>query len=123
VRPYTFAENFLFASVRDEAWKLLVPFDLIDGDAWLSGADSNGLIPVLFDLRADPGEAKNVLGANVEVAKRLHAALRAWFVTMPKVRIESSPRDLDAVQRMKDLGYTDGGIGIDESGTGAHGGQ
>ncbi|MBL8862410.1 MAG: sulfatase [Planctomycetes bacterium] len=114
VRPYSFAENALFASIHDLSWKLLVPFALIDGDGWERGETSHGLGPVLLDLVNDPGEERNVLGANLDVARRLHAALRAWFKELPEVRIEYSPRDLDAIQRMEALGYTAGGIGIDE---------
>jgi len=114
VREFSFAENATFAAIQDRRWKLLMPFALICGDGWERGETSRGIPPVLFDLVQDPGETKNVLAANVEEARRLAAALCTWFQAMPAIRIEHSPRDLEAEQRLKDLGYTDGGIGIDE---------
>jgi arylsulfatase A-like enzyme len=73
VRAHNYAENELYVAIREPGWKLLVPHALVEGDAWLSGADAGGLIPVLFDLAQDPGETRNVLGANVDVACRRRA--------------------------------------------------
>lgn len=114
VREFSFAENAIFASIQDRKWKLLVPFALICGDGWEKGEKAHGIGPVLLDLVNDPGETKNVLAANVEEARRLSAALCTWFQAMPEIRIEHSQRDFEAEQRLKDLGYTEGGIGIDE---------
>ncbi len=114
VREFSFAENAIFASIQDRSWKMLVPFSLICGAGWENGETSHGIGPVLLDLVNDPGETKNVLAANIEDARRLTAALCSWFQAMPEIRVEYSPRDRDAEKRLEDLGYSRGGIGIDQ---------
>ncbi len=114
VREFSFAENAIFASIQDRRWKMLVPFALICSDGWEKGETSHGIGPVLLDLVNDPEETKNVLAQNIEEARRLTGALCVWFQSMPAIRIEYSPRDREAEQRLKGLGYTDGGIGIDQ---------
>jgi len=113
VREFSFAENQSFASIQDARWKMLVPFELITRDDWATGRASNGLPIVLLDLLNDPSEQRNVASAEPEQAARLHAALRAWFATMPEIRIEYSPRDLEEQKRLLEaLGYTDSGTSI-----------
>jgi arylsulfatase A-like enzyme len=55
--------------VRDGQWKLLIN---ADG----SGAE-------LYDVVSDPGEEKNVLKENVEIAKRLSEAAVKWRQSLP----------------------------------------
>lgn len=113
VREYSFAENMWFASIQDARWKMLVPFELIDADDWATRRASNKLGVVLLDLANDPAEQRNVVDAHPAEAQRLHAALRAWFATMPAIRIELTDRDQEEMQRLLDgLGYTGGGTGI-----------
>lgn len=115
VREYSFAENALFASIQDRRWKLLVPFDRIAADDWMEKPAENGLRVVLLDLEQDPDEMFNVLDREPDPARRLHAALRAWFSGMPKIRIGFSPRDQAEIDRMNSLGYTNSGIGIGDT--------
>ncbi len=115
VREYSFAENANFASIQDRHWKLLVPFEHIDVDDWIPAPDVKGLRPFLVDLVNDEAELHDVLFAEPQQAERLHTALRAWFRSMPKVRIGYSPRDLAERKRMEDLGYTESGIGIGDT--------
>jgi arylsulfatase A-like enzyme len=56
-------------AVRDGDWKLLV------------NADGTGA--ELYDLAADPKEAKNLAGDKPEVAKRLTEAALAWRKSLP----------------------------------------
>jgi arylsulfatase A-like enzyme len=120
VREFSFAENTWFASIQDARWKMLVPFELIESDDWATRRAANKLGVVLLDLANDPAEQKNVLAAHLDEARRLHAALRAWFATMPAVRIEYSDRDQEEMQRLLDsLGYTGGGTGIGGTDSGA----
>jgi len=113
VREYSFAENHLYASIQDQRWKLLVPFDLIERDDWATGRADNGLSIVLLDLVQDPAEQRNVAASAPEQSARLHAALRAWFAGMPEIRIEYSAHDLEEQKRLiEGLGYGGGGTGI-----------
>lgn len=117
VREYSFAENALFASAQDARWKLLVPFDRIECGA-LDRTEPGASTVVLFDLANDPAESRNVLTEHPAEARRLHAALCAWFQGMPKVRIEYSTRDLEEMKRtLEKLGYTAGGTGLGGTGS------
>lgn len=113
VREHSFAENALSASAQDRRWKLLVPFDRIECGALDAPAAPGASTIVLFDLQADPREERNVLSEHPAEARRLHAALCAWFREMPKVRVEYSTRDLEEMQRtLEKLGYTSSGTGL-----------
>lgn len=113
VREFSFAENMFYASIQDARWKMLVPFELIERDDWATARASNRLSVVLLDLVNDPAEQKNVVAEHVDEATRLHGALRAWFKTMPAVRIEYSDRDHEQMQILLDkLGYTGSGTGV-----------
>lgn len=56
-------------AVREGKWKLLCDYD--------------GSAPRLFDVLADPGEAKNLAGEEKETAERLAKAAVAWHQSMP----------------------------------------
>ncbi len=110
VRDFSFAENGLFLSVQDRRWKLILPTDLVDEEAWAKGVNARGVRPVLFDLENDPGEERDALPEHRAEADRLAGVLRAWNATMPIPRMELSHRDLEAMERFSQLGYT-GGVG------------
>ncbi len=111
VREFSFAENPMFVSIQDTRWKLIVPFDLIEPDSWAKGQDANGFAPILFDLANDPQEDRDAIAEQRVEAERLIQALRVWNKAMPVARMEFSARDWEEIERMKQLGYTAGGIG------------
>jgi uncharacterized sulfatase len=59
-------------AVRDGKWKLLCDYD--------------GSNPRLFDLLADPGEARNLAGEQPENTARLTMAVFDWHLSMPADR-------------------------------------
>lgn len=109
VRPHSFAENAYFHSAQDGRFKLLV-----DARAWseptlvAARAVKDRFLPRLYDLRADPAEANNVLDAHLQEAEELFQALRGWNARLPVRRMEESHRDLEMKARFKELGYTGG---------------
>jgi uncharacterized sulfatase len=71
-------------AVRDGKWKLLCEYD--------------GSMPMLFDLLADPGEAKNLAAAEPERVARLSKAAVGWHRSMPADRgpelgVNGPPKD------------------------------
>jgi len=58
--------------IREGQWKLRRPTRRGDGQL------------ELYDILADPAEAKNVAAQNPDVAKRLSTKLAAWVSTLPK---------------------------------------
>jgi hypothetical protein len=56
-------------AVRDGRWKLLV--------------EEDGTAARLFDLTADPGEAKDVAAAHPDIVKRLREAVLTWNRGLP----------------------------------------
>lgn len=68
-RPGPPANRFPDLAVRDGKWKLL--------------AEMDGSQPQLYDLNADPAEAKNLAAEQPEVVERLRKALLEWNATLP----------------------------------------
>ncbi|MFH1277731.1 MAG: sulfatase-like hydrolase/transferase [Candidatus Eisenbacteria bacterium] len=80
-------------SIRREGWKLVVtPF--------LDGME-------LFDLAADPGETRNVMGREPEIAADLEAALLAWIREKnPGFRENDLTVGEEIREKLKALGYS-----------------
>lgn len=66
-------------AIRDGNWKLMV-----------NATPDGGRAVMLFDLAADPGEARDLAAQNPETVARLQAAWEAWNATLPPPRW---PRD------------------------------
>lgn len=64
-------QNIIF--IRSSRWKLMV---------W-----PNGQL-VLYDLQKDPGETRNVLDQNYEIAEQLNKKLSAWYLDNVKLKLE-----------------------------------
>ena len=61
----------------------------------------------LFDLRTDPGEQRNVLASNLDVARKLATRLReieSVFPGMEGGAVDLSP---ETIERLRSLGYLD----------------
>jgi uncharacterized sulfatase len=56
-------------AMRDGDWKLLCEYD--------------GSLPELYDLRADPGEQRNVAGEHADIVRRMTAAVVRWHSSLP----------------------------------------
>jgi uncharacterized sulfatase len=56
-------------AMRDGDWKLLCEYD--------------GSLPELYDLRADPGEQRNVAGERADVVRRMTEAVVCWHTSLP----------------------------------------
>jgi arylsulfatase A-like enzyme len=69
--------------------------------------DLGGNSPALFDLRADPGETRNVLPAERRAYARLRDALAAWLARTEGAGTadESARRAREAEQKLRSLGY------------------
>ncbi|MCZ6597819.1 MAG: sulfatase-like hydrolase/transferase [Planctomycetota bacterium] len=114
VKEFSFAENGLFLSIQDEAWKLIVRDDAFEGegDGWeriLSGAITGTR---LFHLAVDPHEMENVFAAQREEARRLYEALAEYDrgMPIPRADIRRSARDIEDERLFESLGYA-GGVG------------
>ena len=59
--------------------------------------------PEMYDLRADPGQARNVAGDRVEDLARMRRAVRAAMATAPEARPAAIPRE--AREQLRSLGY------------------
>jgi uncharacterized sulfatase len=68
-RPGPPRDRFPDLAVRDGRWKLLV--------------EEDGTAARLFDLTADPGEAKDVAAAHPDIVKRLREAVLTWNRGLP----------------------------------------
>ena len=64
--------------------------------------------PELYDLAVDPGETRNVYGAEVQAAARLKARLAARRKTMKTAHAVSVELDTRALDALKQLGYLGG---------------
>ncbi len=64
------------------------PFAIRDGN-WKLLAGMGGANPQLYDLAADPGEARDVGAQNPGVRDRLLARLKAWMASLPRYRSAS----------------------------------
>ena len=65
--------------------------------------DLGGKPPVLFDLRADPGETRNVLPAERRTYARLRDALASWLARNEGKGAADEARE--AQKKLKSLGY------------------
>ena len=65
------------AGIREDRWKLIHP------------TRKNGGELELYDILADPSEAKNVAAEHPEAVKQLSAKVQAWVATLPKEYIKS----------------------------------
>lgn len=81
-------------AVRSGHWKLIVP-------------QREGGTTLLFDLRSDPGEHKDVSSANPDLSQQLEKRLVRWFESLP-----SSPElrtvpltDKEVEEQLRALGY------------------
>jgi arylsulfatase A-like enzyme len=121
LREFSFAENGLEMSVQDEQWKLIVPAMPLEKETLASLAENRIVKPRLFHLTVDPDERSNLFAKNSNLlapdnvqAQRLLDALKQWDASMPIPRsdIVQSARDVEqARRRLRELGYTDEGIG------------
>ena len=69
--------------------------------------DLGGKSPALFDLKADPGETRNVLAAERRTYAHLRDALTAWLARTEGAGTadESARRAREAEQKLRSLGY------------------
>jgi arylsulfatase A-like enzyme len=90
-------------SIRDDHWKLIRTlsdvsyardFELVAGTV------------ELYDLRADPGEVRDVAMLNVEERRRLDAELDAWVAAHPATR-PGAPDPTDKTDELRALGYVE----------------
>ncbi|MBI2835595.1 MAG: sulfatase-like hydrolase/transferase, partial [Acidobacteria bacterium] len=58
----------------------------------------------LYDLKADPGERRNLFNAGEGRSQRLQARLSEWIRLMPSAA-KPVPLDPDAIERLRALGY------------------
>jgi arylsulfatase A-like enzyme len=61
----------------------------------------------LYDIASDPGEERNLIDAEPEVAARLRKSLEEWLASFSPARASDEELELDAAmrQRLEDLGY------------------
>lgn len=59
----------------------------------------------LYDLREDPGETRNVIGENPEVARRLRAELDSLGAMEIEIREPATPMSEEAAAKLRALGY------------------
>jgi len=83
--PSLYWKSYPSYAIRQGRWKVLVN----------AGADG-GMVPMLFDLEADPSETTNVIERNAGVADRLAADWESWAATLPPARWPSN-KIFDAV--------------------------
>lgn len=105
VRPYSFAENGPYLSVRDGRWKLVITRGLLSAEETPEG---EGAQRWLYDLEQDPEQHKNLVLLEEERAGTLLQALREMDARLP-IRsdlLRLSHRDHSQVQSFKDLGYS-----------------
>ncbi len=79
------------------------PLTSLVGERWklVRAADAQ-----LYDLSSDPGEAKNVAGANPGVVQGMIARLTTMAAAAPAVK--SAPAVAEAAERLRALGYVSG---------------
>jgi len=123
IREHSFALNPNFMSIRSERFKLIVPFEAVEGEPqdW-SSRWQGSLQPRLYALGDDPGERHSLLPTSdpelQAEATRLFQALAAWDASQPIPRhnVVKGPRDLEDARLLGDLGY---GEGVEIPGGGA----
>jgi arylsulfatase A-like enzyme len=114
LREFSFAENGLEMSVQDEQWKLIVPAVPLEKETLASLKLNKIVKPRLFHLASDPGETRDVIEDEPAQAERLLVPLKDWDARMPIPRSDIVQSALDREQarrRLRELGYTDEGIG------------
>jgi arylsulfatase A-like enzyme len=105
-------------SVRGRRWKLVREYRFRrDRESNGSGAsDYNNLVALfaerpyrsesrLYDLQADPAEARDRFEAEPEVARRLESALDGWWVHLVSHRAAPHHMEEDMIRRLEALGY------------------
>lgn len=62
---------------------------------------------LLFDMQADPGETRDVLSANSEVALRLARTLANYCMKLPRYRSDAPPAPMtqDDARTLREMGY------------------
>ncbi len=123
VRPYSFAENGRFAAIQNDRYKLVVLRGMLKAKTlesaqgcWADALSNPQSQPRFFDLSLDPHEERNLVLESGDTAQMLFRALYEWSTSMP-IALEKtarSHRDLEEMQRLSELGYTEGGIGGDD---------
>jgi arylsulfatase A-like enzyme len=121
VRPFSFAENGHELSVQDLANKLVVAREIFTSDdphaAWQLALAGKLPRPRFHDLASDPDELHPLDLASPRCLE-LFEALIAWDKSMPIPQndISLSEREIEEQARqMNALGYTNAGIGGDDS--------
>ena len=108
IRPYSFAENGGFLSVRDGRWKLVIARELLAAESpqGSSSEPSEGQ-RWLYDLEQDPEQRTNLVLSAAARADTLLQALREMDASLP-IRsdlLRLSHRDHSQVQAFDALGY------------------
>jgi arylsulfatase A-like enzyme len=85
-------DNVVMRMVRDERFKYI--------------ASSNGR-EELYDLIEDPGESRNLVGAEPSVQREMSERLREWESALETTRVESGEAEYDeqTMERLRGLGY------------------
>jgi arylsulfatase A-like enzyme len=81
-------------AVRSASFKL-VERPVLDG----------GYERVLYDLRSDPEEQKDVSGAHPATFRRLGESLDGWVQSLPQGHQQVEERDEEALEQLRALGY------------------
>jgi arylsulfatase A-like enzyme len=80
-------------AIRDGRHKLITSFD------------DERVTDALFDLEADPGERRNLIDAEPELAGRLREALRAIVAEQAEAVTMAAEEDEEIAERLRELGY------------------
>lgn len=68
----------------------------------------------LYDLKADPGETKNVIAEHPEAVATLRAAYDKWWVEVQPLLVNENPSNVPKINPMKELYWKQFGGGPDE---------
>ena len=68
----------------------------------------------LYDLKADPGETKNVIGEHPEVVATLRSAYDKWWDEVQPLLVNENPSNVPKINPMKELYWKQFGGGPDE---------
>lgn len=68
----------------------------------------------LYDLQADPGEAKNVVAVHPEVAAKLRATYDQWWADVQPMLVNENVTDIPKINPLKELYWKQFGGGPDE---------